>query len=138
MNIDVKSRLDEIGLNPDSAIVIGSGILGALHIRDIHDIDLVVTEEAYGRLVQDSRFKKTETHGREILTYGVYEIGINWAVMGKSWDFASLSEHSTVIDGVRYIDISFLLDVKRSWTAEGDVRQKDLDDIQLIEDYIKK
>jgi len=61
----------------------------------------------------------------------------DWTVLGETWTFDNLLEHSVVIDGVRYNTVQFLLDTKRSWLADKDVRQKDIDDVQLMETYLK-
>jgi len=61
----------------------------------------------------------------------------SWTVLGETWAFDNLLEHSVVIDGVRYNTVQFLLNAKRSWLADKDVRQKDIDDIKLMEAYLK-
>ena len=57
-------------------------------------------------------------------------------MLGKNQAFNDLRDNSTVIGGVRYVTIKFLLAVKRSWLNDEEVRQKDVDDIKLIEDYL--
>lgn len=37
-----------------------------------------------------------------------------------------------------YISLDFLLRVKQSWLQDDDVRQKDIDDVKLIEAYHSK
>jgi hypothetical protein len=136
--MNFKFKLDEIDLTPDNSVVIGSGILSALGVRESNDIDLVVTAEVYGPLRQSQSFKIEESHGREILTDGLLEIGTEWGVLGKDQTFDDLRKSSVVIDGVRYITPQFLLSVKKSWLNEPNVRQKDADDIGLIESYLAK
>ncbi|MEK9153672.1 MAG: hypothetical protein AAB723_03685 [Patescibacteria group bacterium] len=133
----IKDKLNEMGLSPDNAVVIGSGILNVLKIRESNDIDVVVTLEKYQNLALDSRFKKEMKRGREILSGDLLEIMASWTVLNKTWTFDNLLEQSVVIDGVRYNTIQFLLNAKRSWLADKDVRQKDIDDVKLMEDYLK-
>jgi hypothetical protein len=135
--MDIKESLERLGLNPKNSVVIGSGILNALGIRESKDIDVVATEEAYRRLDSGTRFRKVENHGRIILADELFEIGTSWIALGKEWKFDDLSDVSTVIDDVRYITLQFLLDVKRSWLKEERVRQKDKDDVALIENRMK-
>ena len=132
----IKNKLIELGLNSENAVVIGSGILNALNLRESKDIDVVVTEEKYKELSDNSRFKKEQNHGREILADELFEIGTSWIVVGKTWKFDDLLNHSTTIDDVRYNKVEFLLDAKRRWLADGDVRQKDIDDVKLMEQYL--
>mgnify|MGYP001615810733 CR=1 FL=1 len=135
--MSIKDELEKIGLTSDNSVVIGSGILSALNIRESKDIDIVVDEKIYERLSGDSRFNKSENHGREILTDKLLEIGTSWGVLDKNWKFEDFLSKSAAIDGVRYITLEFLLAVKKSWLLDKDVRQKDIDDVELIENYLK-
>lgn len=136
MKKEIKNKLDKIGLNSDNAVVIGSGILSALNLRESKDIDVVVTEEKYKELSGNNRFHKKQNHGREILADDLFEIGTSWNVVGKNWKFEDLLNNSTIIDGVRYNTVEFLLDAKRRWIADGEGRQKDIDDVKLMEQYL--
>lgn len=133
----IKNKLKELGLGPDNSVVIGSGILSALNLRESKDIDAVVTEEKYKEFHANSSFKKEQNHGREILTDDLFEIGTGWTVIGKNYKFDDLLDYSIVMDGVRYNTVEFLLDVKRHWFTNGEARQKDIYDIRLMEDYLK-
>jgi len=134
----IKSKLSDIGLTANNSVVIGSGILSALKLRASNDIDVVVLQPEYLKLANGSRFTKNQNHGHEILTDELFEIGTSWGVLGKSQTFDDLQKQSVVIDGVRYITIEFLLAVKKSWLQDDNVRQKDIDDVQLIEKYLKE
>jgi len=134
--MEIKNKLNEIGLNSNNAVVIGSGILSALNLRQNKDIDVVVTEEKYKELSNNNRFYKKQNHGREILTDDLFEIGINWTVVGKNWKFEDLLNNSTIINGVSYNSVEFLLNAKRCWISNGEGRQKDIDDVKLMEQYL--
>lgn len=133
---NIKSNLTDLGLHSDNSLVIGSGILNALKLRKSNDIDVVVSDSEYQRLADDKKFKKAENHGHEILQDGLFEIGTCWEVLGKELLFEDLIKYSVVIDNVRYVSIEFLLSVKRSWLKQNGARQKDVDDIKLIEEYL--
>lgn len=122
--MNFRAQLEDLGLNPENSIVIGSGILNALNIRESKDVDLVVDEDTYKRLAQ------------EVLNDDLFEISTSWVVMGKSWTLEDLLEKSVVIEGVRYNTIEFLLGAKKSWIANSEARQKDIDDVKLIENYL--
>lgn len=135
--MQIKCKINELNLNQNDTVVVGSGILNACGIRDSKDIDLVVTEEAYAKLFYNTRFRKEMNHGREILVDNLFEIGTNWTVIGKTWEYSDLLNYSVIIDGVRYITVEFLFDAKKSWIASGDGREKDIDDVKLMEKYLK-
>ncbi len=134
--MDIKNKLNELDLTTDNSIVISSGILNALNLRESKDIDMVVTEQKYKKLTNKNHFKRKQKHGHELLIGDLFEIGTSWIVMGKSWTFEDLLGYSTVIDGVRYNSVEFLLSVKRSWITEGNNAKKHLDDVKLIENYL--
>src|SRR6266536_458330 len=135
--MNIAAKLNELGLSADNSVVIGSGILSALNVRAGNDIDVTVTPETYSRLAKIVRFTKGQTHGRDILTDELLEIGTSWGVLGKDQGFDDLVKSSVVINGVRYITPEFLLAVKQSWLKDDDVRQKDIDDVRLIQEYLK-
>lgn len=134
--MDIRGELERLGLSPESAVVIGSGILNALHLRESKDIDVVVREKTYKKLKRSGRFQEKFFHSCKVLRGGLFEIGTSWGVLGRIWRFADLEKQSTVINGVRYIKIEFLLRVKKSWIADGKGRKKDLEDVRLIEKYL--
>lgn len=136
MKLEIKTKFDEFGLTSDNAVVIGSGILSALNLRESKDIDVVVTEGKYKELADSNQFKKEQNHGREILADDLFEIGTSWTVVGKNWKFDDLLNYSTIIDGVRYNTVEFLLDAKRRWISGGEGHQKDVDDVKLIEQHL--
>lgn len=135
--MNIKEELEKFNLTPDNSVVIGSGILNTLNIRKSNDIDLVVTENIYQQLSKNDLFHKTENHGQEILASGLLEIGTSWDTLGKILKFEDFLKESVVIDSVRYIKPEFLLAFKRSKLLSNDVRQKDIDDVSLIENYLK-
>jgi len=137
-NIKMKKDLKRLGLNLENSIIIGSGILQALGIRKNKDIDLVVTQEVYNSLKNSGKFTVSENHGRETLKENVFEIGTDWIVLGKSYKFEDLIKQSLIIEGIRYITLDFLYEVKKSCTSGKDVRGKDIEDVKLIENYLSE
>lgn len=136
--MNIHEEIEKFGLTPDNTVVIGSGILNALNLRESKDIDVVITEEKYKEISLDDRFQRTEHNGKEIFVYGLLEAGTSCVVVGKTWRFEDLLPHSTMIDGVRYIDIHFLLDIKKWRVTHNEGRQKDIDDVRLMEEYLAK
>lgn len=134
----MKKDLKKLKLTPENCIVIGSGILQALGIRKSKDIDVVVKQDTYNTLKKTNQFAIKKNHGREILNDGLFEIGTDWFVFGKSYKYNDLLKVSEVIDGVRYNNLDFLLSVKKNWVSNKISRPKDIKDIKLMEEYIKQ
>lgn len=134
----MKDSLQRLGLNPHNSIVIGSGILDALGIRKSKDIDLVVSKDVYNFLKKSGEFKISENHGREILSDNLFEISEYWMPLGSIYKFSNLLNDSVVMGGVRYVNLEFLYKVKKIWIQhDKDIRQKDVDDVKLIEGYLR-
>ena len=132
-----KEELNKIGLTADNSIIAGLGILNALNIRENKDIDIVVTENAYTRWSTDNRFHKKEDQEQKIITDDLLEISMGWNVLNKNWKFNDFLEKSIVIDNIRHLMVDFRLEIKRSWLLNKNIRQKDIDDVKLIESYLK-
>jgi hypothetical protein len=136
----MKKVLQELGLNPDNSIVIGSGILQALGIRKSNDVDLVVGRGTYELLKKTGKFSAQysvlHNFGPRTLKRASVEIGTTWTVLGRARDIKDLKKYSVVINGIRYITIDFLYKAKKSWLKQKDVRQKDIEDVKLIEGYL--
>ena len=133
--MNIKSILSEAHLNSDNAIVIGSGILNALELRKSNDVEVIVSEQMYRNIEKDESFREKEVKGRSSLESGLLGVGTLWTIVDKQWTFESLLDHSIVVDGVRYITVEFLCNAKTSWLLNGEFRQKDKDDIVLMNTY---
>ncbi len=136
MNNSVRNILAQYVLDSSNSIVIGSGILQVMNIRSSNDIDLVVDAHNYDRLKLNSRLQ--ENNG-SLKSDGI-EIFPNWYMTetNMAYSFNELLENSVIIDGVRYITLKFLLEIKKLWVATDKIpREKDKNDIKLIEDYLR-
>ena len=134
--IPIQEQLENIGLNEDNSIVIGSGILAALGVRPSNDTDLVVAATAFERLDESGRFQNSVSYNQPVLLLGPLEIRKAWGVLGKEQTLTDLSAQSVILDGVRYISLEFLLAVKMDWIAKDEARDKDVRDVQLIRQYM--
>ncbi len=137
--LNISSILKEYSLTTDNSIVIGSGILNALSIRSCNDLDIVVTAEAFKRLNLDSTFKHSFSLNTNLLVKNTLEIGQELSVKewNKSLKFEDLKKDSIVINQVRYITLEFLLKLKNIWATNPNPREKDLNDIKVIEEYLR-
>jgi hypothetical protein len=134
----MKKALQKLGLNPNNSLIVGSGILQALGIRNSQDIDVVASQEIFDHLKKSGNFRVAEDHGREILRNDSFEIGTEWDVLDKPYRFEDFVNDSIVINGVRFITIDFLYKAKKSWVEGNYARPKDIEDVRLIEKYMSE
>ena len=57
---------------------------------------------------------------------------------GKSHNLDDLKQHSVIIDETQYVSLEFLLAVKENWLMNGEAREKDINDIELMRNYLAK
>lgn len=128
-------RVKDLGLPLDQLIVIGSGLLDQLGIRAASDIDLVVSNELFNALKNDNAWIfENMTNGEIRYTNrdGSVEVWLGWDKKGESMSYDELLADSVVYDDVQFVSLNFLKDWKM-WHR----RDKDLVDVQLIDQYLK-
>jgi hypothetical protein len=123
--MNVKEKIAELNLPQNSYIVVGSGVMGALGIRESNDIDMVVTKEAYN-YVKSLGWETGAWGDTTVFQKDVFDIGDDW--YGKTAE--DLLEHAQVIDDVPYLSLDDVYEWKKQ---KG--RDKDIHDLELIDAY---
>jgi hypothetical protein len=126
--MNITQRVKELDLPKGSFVVVGSGILNALRIRDAGDIDLVVTDEVYKRFEREG-WQQIEGADQILLKRDVYDVCKSW--YGKAVD--ELINTAQSIDGIPYLSLEGVYAWKKSFG-----REKDLKDLVLIDEYISR
>lgn len=131
--IDFIKAVKQLGLNSSEYIVIGSGILGILDIREVNDIDLVVSKNVFQKYEQSNQWtKKHFEDGTYYLLNDLYEIGLDWDSQNAMPNLLELKNDQLVIRGIPFISLQKL----KSWKLKKG-REKDLIDIKLIDRYLE-
>lgn len=123
MNIPQKIR--ELGLKSGSYVIVGSGILDALKIRESGDIDIIVSNEVYKKF-EEKGWQKASWPDQVVLKHGVFDLGKNW--YGETVD--DLISDATLVDDIPYLSLDTVYEWKKLRA-----RDKDLKDLALIEAY---
>lgn len=134
--MDICEVIDRLDLPSGEYVVLGSGILGALGIRDIKDVDLLVTPRLFAQLRKRGwRYSTVDIEGqmREKLTFGVAEAFQDFWYGDQNPDPAQLFATAELIKGVPFLSLAALLKIKQ---VLG--RPKDKADIILIENYLAR
>ena len=121
-----------LGLSLGEYAIFGSGPMAVRGLRDPKDVDVIVTPEAWARLVAlyPDRVEPHE-HGLSRIQIGNVEILDGWYPEVDSVD--ALVRHADVVLGVPFVQ----LDGVRRWKEAYD-REKDRPDIELIDAYFKR
>jgi hypothetical protein len=130
MNIIIKIK--ELNLPLGEYVIVGSGILDALNIREAHDIDIAVTPKLHEQLRKTGEFKEDIRYNKIFLIKDGIDIipQLNWDKYKTTTEEAITS--AKIIEGIPFMNLEELIKFK---TALG--REKDFKDIELIKQYLK-
>jgi predicted nucleotidyltransferase len=128
-------RIRALNLPVGSYVVGGSGVLEALGIRKVGDLDVLVSKGLFESFAQ-AGMKEDETffnkYGRRTIKISESVEIYNDFVAGKyRFEPEELIERAVMIEGVPFISVEDLLMYKRELN-----REKDFKDIELIEKYL--
>lgn len=129
-------RVKELGLPLDQMIIIGSGILDQLGIRQSTDIDVAVDRAVLEKIARSSNWaKKLDKNQRRYLVKcdGSAEIWDGWEIDGRIVEYDELLDHAVEYDGVKFVNLDFLRRWK-NWRG----REKDIQDVRLIDEWREK
>ncbi|HEY8886824.1 MAG TPA: hypothetical protein VIM31_05005 [Candidatus Microsaccharimonas sp.] len=128
----VLSELEKLALPEGSYMVMGSGILEALGIRKSHDVDLVVSDEVYAKLLADGWNEKVSSDGHHGIEQGLVEAYSDWTDDDETVKTVSeLLVNAQWVNGVPFNSLAKLSLYK---TRRG--QEKDIADLALIQQYL--
>ncbi len=121
----------ELNLPIEEYAIYGSGPLAVRGVRETDDLDVLITDSLYQKLKVD--YPNSAKEGK--LTKGKIDMypSWNWMWGDNVGDLKDAITRAEIIDGVKFITLQDLIDCKRKMA-----REKDFEDIRLIEEYLKK
>ncbi len=131
MSWELFEKVKELGLPSGSYAIFGSGPMAVRGLRECRDIDLVVTEELFEEYKSASGWELKDAGGKEMLAKDGIEMAADWGP--GEWDVEQLIEDADIIENLPFVRLAEVLRWKKLLK-----REKDLKDIEIIEDYFKK
>lgn len=125
-------RVKALGLPVNQFIVIGSGVMGALGLRESGDIDLVVNSELFNYLESQGWRKEIRHNEEKVLLKDDVEAWLTWGNAKEPVFFEQLCIQSIIIDGIRFCSPEYVMQWKKA-----KARPKDIEDVKLLERYIR-
>lgn len=123
--MNIAQEIRKLNLKKGSYIVVGSGILGALGIRESNDIDLIVSKKTFDYF-KSQGFNDDRWPDQPTLSNGLFELGMHW--YGKELD--ELLSNAQYVEAIPYLSLDDVYDWKKKLG-----RDKDLRDLVLIDSY---
>lgn len=133
MNQTFAERVKELGLPLDQIIIIGSGILDQLGIRQSTDIDVATGRAVLEEIARSNGWaKKLDKNQRRYLVKcdGSVEVWDGWEIDGRVVEYDKLLDYAVEYDGVKFVSLDFLRRWK-NWRG----REKDIQDVKLIDEW---
>lgn len=131
--MDIIKKAKELNFLDGEYVIIGSGLLAALGLREASDVDVAITPKLLKKLQATGNWKE------EIKWNKLFLVGEGVDVITQlNWeDYSTTTEEAirtaTIIDGVPFLNIEETIKFKK---ALG--REKDFRDIELLKKYKKK
>lgn len=132
--MDVIAEVKKLSLPTGEYLVVGSGIMHALGMRESEDIDLLVTPRAFDELrARGWEYRVVEIGGRRRgkLSFGIAEAYADLWYGDARQDAGAAIANAEVIDGIPFQPLAEVLKMKRGFD-----RDKDRKDIESIEKHL--
>ncbi|MFA6446554.1 MAG: hypothetical protein WCW14_04900 [Candidatus Paceibacterota bacterium] len=131
--LNIINEIRKLNLPIGKYSVVGGGALASRGIRESDDVDLIVTEDLYKQLKNDG-WEEKEKHPNHFHIYkDNAEAAKNFLhVEGCQLTTDGVIKNSDIIDGVPFMSLNDLIELKQTMG-----REKDLKDIELINNYLK-
>ena len=115
-------------------MVVGSGAMAARGIRDAGDVDVLVTQDVFDSLERGGDWRlEIRSDGQKVIKRGICEICTDFTCGRYQPDSGEMIQNADIINGIPFMKLDELVKFK---TELG--REKDLKDIELIQNYLKK
>jgi hypothetical protein len=131
---DIIANVKKFGFPLGRYSVVGGGALAARGIRTYDDVDLIVTEDLYEQLKKSDWEEKEKHPGCFHLYKDNAEVTKNFLnIKGCKLNPADVIKNSEIIDGIPFMSLNDLIELKK---AIG--REKDIKDIELILKFMNR
>ena len=130
-NQQLFQRVKDLNLPIGEYAIFGSGPMGIRNLREMHDIDLIVSDRIFNEYLNKQGWEIKEIYGyRDWLKNESLEIemGRDWH---EGWDVEGMIREADIIDGLPFVKLDYLIRWKKFFG-----REKDLKDVELIENFL--
>jgi len=121
--------LKKLNLQKENYVICGSGPLAIRNIRDVDDLDVIVTKKVFDKLLKKYP-QDISKHKNNCLMIGDLEIGYTWEKSIKKAE--KIIKSSEEISELSFMNLSEVIKFKKRLG-----RDKDLKDIKKIENFLK-
>lgn len=131
-NQELFQRVKDLNLPMGEYAIFGSGPMGARGIREMNDVDIIVTHKLWDEFVNRAGWESKEIDGLHRLKNPVLNIEI-WEDWWIGWDVDEMIKQAEIFDGLPFVKLEMMIEWKTLVA-----REKDLKDLELIKNWLKK
>lgn len=128
------SDLKNLKLPLGQYAVFGSGPMGIRDLREIHDIDLIVTQELFDQFKNNLDWEVKDIYENNDCFNGLINRKLNIEMFTKwytDWDTEKLIKEAEMISELPFIKLEYVVQWKKQFASE-----KDLKDVELIKKFL--
>ncbi|MEO6077191.1 MAG: zinc ABC transporter substrate-binding protein [Candidatus Andersenbacteria bacterium] len=133
--MNILEEIARLNFPVDQYVVVGSGPMAAHGIRDVHDIDIVVTPELFEICKQRDWEHMPWTYpgkeGEIYLRNGIVELYLDVNAGDFNPTFQELFDRSEVVQSIHFASLEDIMRFKKAYN-----RPKHLEDIQKIKEHL--
>jgi len=130
-NKELFQKVKELKLPIGEYALFGSAPLGIRELKNCHDIDIIATENLWKEYSNKKDWQiKEMADGNKYLCNNEIELWKDWGP--GNWDIKQLIKEAEIIDGLPFVKLEKVLEWKRL-----NHREKDLKDIEIIENFLR-
>lgn len=127
---DLFTKVKNLELPVGKYAIFGSGPMVVRGLREGKDVDIIVTEDVFEDYKTRPGWQvKKFDYDTDYLDNGGVELWDEWGP--GDWDINKLIRKAEIVDGLPFVELEEVLKWK-----EINGRQKDLEDVKLIKDYL--
>jgi len=123
-------ELKKLNLPKGKYAIFGSGPIAIRGLRDTHDLDVIVKNDVYKDLCAKYP-SQIKTKPVNCIQIGNLEIGNEW--LNDPGQVDEMIDAAEIINDFPFVRLKYVLKWKKQMG-----REKDLKDVQLIEEYLQK
>jgi hypothetical protein len=132
--VNIIQEIKELSLPDGEYIISGSGALSVRGIREHNDIDILISQKLWDDLLENNNWSINDKYDTTIVHPGGYfeaKTALEW--MDNKPTLEDLLPRADYFENIAFMSLQ---DLKESKIELG--REKDLKDIPMIDEYIKK
>ena len=130
--MNIYQKIKRLNLPKDKYVVGSGSALEGYGIRKSNDIDIVVTKDVYLNLKKKGWKETIFPNGLTNLTKEQYEVMVNFNYGKYHASTRHLIKSANIIKGVPFVNLKEIIKFKKEMS-----RDKDKEDIKLIENYLR-